>query len=113
MDTITIKNKMYPLSFGLYFQSEFENDTGITMEEFDGLPKHKATRAMIKLLFWSLRDGSRSTKKPLDISYDDLIDAIEADQTIVEQFSQVLISRAEKKTVADGTTSSVTVSEPA
>jgi hypothetical protein len=113
MESITIKNKIYPLLFGLFFQSEFENDTGITMEEFDGLPKHKATRAMIKLLYWSLRDGARNTKKPLDLNYDDLIDAIEADQKIIEQFSDVLQSRYEKKVLAGQPVTSDTVSAPA
>jgi len=100
MEAIKINGYDYPLGFTLYWQSEFEHDSGIALEEFDNLPKHQSTRALIKLLYWSLRDGARVAKKPLRLSYEELIDAIEAETVIIENFSKVLQARYEKKVEA-------------
>lgn len=94
---IKIKGKDYPLAFSLYFSSEFEDDSGVSLQEVDKLPKSKYSKVILKMIYWALKDGARLEKKELDMDYYDILDAVENDITIVNSFNDLLTKRASEK----------------
>ena len=96
-EEIKISGKSYPLKFTLFFQSEFEDDSGVSLESIDKLPKSKSTKTMLKMLYWALVDGARVGKVDFPLTYFDLLDEVEKDPSIAETFTKILLERATSK----------------
>lgn len=90
---ITIAKVSYPVKFGLKAELMLERQHGVTF----GVD-HLGTEMSVRLFHYGLQVGAEIEKKPLELTFDQLIEELDKDQSIIAAFREIMTTAyAEKK----------------
>lgn len=87
---VKVNGKAFPCSFGMAALSHFLDTQGLKLADLetfgeDGL----SLTAALQLVYEGIKDGHRREKKPFDMSYEDVCDLVDQDQSLIGQCIEV------------------------
>ena len=92
MSTIKIGDHKYPVRFGIKFELEYEQTIKETWP-----PDYPTTEKTVKQIYMSLKNGAKKEGQPFDLTEAELIDHIDDDGSIVDQWAAALKESYTKK----------------
>lgn len=89
MNVIEIDKKIVPIRFGMNALRLFCKDQNIKLNELSRLGNDIGLDEACSLILCGLKDGARKNKTSIDLTVDDIADALDEDFTILEKAMEI------------------------
>lgn len=90
MKTMKINGKEYELHFGKSFLRKLETDAGISITHLEDHFNKEMINTSLNMLHIALIEGARKSGKDFQLSIDDLADAWDNDEGLIDRFTTLL-----------------------
>jgi len=89
---VKINGKALPCSFGMAALSAFLESEGMKLSDLDGFGENGLSlKTALNLVYHGIKDGHRREKKPFGLSYEDVCDLVDEEQTLIQQCIDVFV----------------------